>query len=137
MTPRIKCKHTTLKRDCPACQALAEKWNDKLEASGLENIEQEDGNLKLWSSHFFKSRFNATIFSAKEEYYRVAGHFLHDYPFKNRVSREVWKLHSEGMGMKNILPSIKKMRLKVNAKQISELINQFSEMMMTQWQKKI
>lgn len=113
-----------------------EKWETKLEKSGLENIEQPDGNLKLWSGHFFRSRFNATVFDAKEEYYRIAGQFLHDYPFEDKLEKEIWKLHAEGISLRKIVLVLKKRNFKIYKTSASKVVSRFSEMMMTQWQQK-
>jgi hypothetical protein len=80
-------------------------WDEKLQETLGENIEQEDGNLKTWSSYFFTcpARFNHDLYQAKEEYYRLAGQLLNDYPFANEFEREVWRLHSEGVSIFTIL----------------------------------
>ncbi len=81
--------------------ALQKTWEKKLERSGLENIEQPDGNLKVWST-VFVTNYEPVAYQAKEEYYRLAAQMLHEHPFKNAVERFIWEQHSKGTSIRNI-----------------------------------
>jgi len=103
-SPKLKCGHTTLNNNCRDCKSLKNFWDDKLETSGVENIEQEDGNLKTWSSlPFYDPSGNKTeFFRAKEEYYRLAAQFLYEHNFTSRRDELIWKYHSEGISRRKI-----------------------------------
>ena len=55
-------------------QKLQAQWYDKLKKTGFEDAEQSNGALKCWSATKFK---DTSRVKAKEEYFRLAGHFLH------------------------------------------------------------
>jgi hypothetical protein len=80
----------------PEFKELQDLWYKKLADSGFEDIEQPDGNLKFWASHYFRVKYNATKEEGKQEYYRLAGQFLYDHKFKNKLERRIWELHSIG-----------------------------------------
>lgn len=77
---------------------LNKKWQEKLNKTDFKDIEQEDGNLKLWTTHFFKIHYNEILFNAKETYYRMATQFLHEHRFDNQLEQQIWELHCKGMG---------------------------------------
>lgn len=81
---------------------LQAEWYRKLKKSGFDDVEQTDGNLKIWSAHYFQSAYTPDSFTAKETYYRLAGQFLHSHKFKTPHEREVWRLHSEGESIRAI-----------------------------------
>lgn len=81
---------------------LNAKWSKKLEKSGFEDIEYPNGTLKLWTSYFFKTRYKENVYEAKEEYYRLANQFLHDYKFKTALDKKIWKYHASGMSQRLI-----------------------------------
>ncbi len=80
-------------------EELKTHWYAKLAAGGFDDIEAADGRLKRWSNTFAK---NASKFQNKEEYYRMAGRFLHDHKFKNATDKKIWELHSEGLSLDKI-----------------------------------
>ena len=91
-------------------KALQAKWNKKLAKSGFYDIEQEDGNLKSWHSFRFQAAGKDGSGAAKEEYYRLAGQFYHDYAFKNNFEKKVWYLNSEGFSAREIAKKTNKSR---------------------------
>lgn len=110
--------------------ALKKKWDKKLKSDGFEDIEQDDGNLKLWSSHFFKARFNETLFGAKEEYYRLAGQFLHEHIFKEQKTKLIWQLHSEGISIRDIVKALKKRGFKAYKNAVHRVVQDLTEQML-------
>ncbi len=82
-----------------AFKELNAKWREKLENSGFEDIEREDERLHNYSDHLGE---NVEYNQSKEEYYRLAGHFLHDHKFTNDAEKRVWELHSMGWGSRRI-----------------------------------
>lgn len=85
-------------------KALQKKWYGKLEDDGFQDAEREDGALQNWSTQF--SRGNLEFNQSKEEYFRLAGHFLHDHRFANETERRVWELHTNGMSTGKIAKAL-------------------------------
>ncbi len=104
-----KCGHSILQRACGHCIAFKRKWNDTVERSGLQNIEQEDGNLKTWASSAAQKATVGRMEAARgrEEYYRAAGHFLWDYNFERELDRRIWEAHASGISALDISKSLK------------------------------
>ncbi len=111
-------------------KALQKVWEKKLSDSGLENIEQPDGNLKLWTSSFFKVRYNATLFEAKEEYYRMASQFLHDHRFEADAHKKMWELHANGVSMRNIACTLRKKGIATNKDLVNAVIQDLAKVML-------
>lgn len=86
---------------------LKAQWDKKLKESGFEDIEQADGNLKIWHSTIFKNKFYKPRSEAKIEYYRLAGQLLWSYTFKSKNERDVWALHCEGFSRRQIQTKLK------------------------------
>lgn len=108
----MKCGHTIFIKSCLFCKQLKTKWDDKLESSGFEDIEQDDGRLKLWAAHYFKSRFknpsDLEFQKAKEAYYRRASQFLFEHDFTDKRAKRIWELHSKGVSIRSIVIILKK-----------------------------
>jgi len=85
-------------------QKLQAVWYKRLSESGFEDIEDEKGNLKSWSTHNDKASSSLQK-KAKAEYYRLAGQYLYDKDFslfKDGSYRIAWMLHCEGLSHKEI-----------------------------------
>ena len=93
---------------------LQKKWNDKLKASGFEDAEDNNGNLKVWHNHLYTREAAPVKLKAKEEYYRVAGFFLHDYEFETSKERKIWELHSEGKAFRTIGKKVREPKSEVH-----------------------
>ncbi len=120
----------------PEFKALKKKWDAKLVKSGLENIEQEDGNLKKWSNSLYKNESNPVVIQAKEEYYRLAAQMLHDYPFKNGVERYIWEQHSEGLSIRDIVKKLKKSGAKTHKNKVHRVVQTLVKEMIAKCSKK-
>lgn len=108
---------------------LQRLWYDKLEKTGFKEIEQEDGLLKRWSTRVFSDKANGSYYNEKieyyksrEEYYRLAGHFLHDYKFANKKEHRIWELHAEGVSIQAIVEIMTKARFKTSIKRAHQTI---------------
>lgn len=90
---------------------LQDKWYAKLEKEGFEDIEQKDGNLKVWHSQIFQNRrrkrSSPEAWEAKTEYYILAEHFLNLHKFKSKQEQTIWQLHSEGVSYEKIAKRLK------------------------------
>lgn len=125
---------------------LNNKWARKLKKSGFEDIEQPadyksgvpDGQLKSWSSKYFTSpsRFDPVRFECREEYYRLAGQFLHEYTFNNDTEKSMWQLHCEGQTTLSILEILKAKKImfysgkKTNRRNVVETIRRLTNEML-------
>lgn len=96
-------------------QKLQKQWYKKLEKTGFKDAEQEDGNLKVWESSYFSSRYSEGAFSAKEDYYRLAGQFLHSHKFETPKEQRIWSLHAEGKSIRTIAKELKTYPQKIHA----------------------
>lgn len=99
-----------MKHNTKEFKDLQAVWDKKLVASGFEDIEQRDGRLKKSSNTKFGAS-SETAMAAKEEYFRVAGHFLFDYRFANAVERRIWELHCQGEGRPRIVAALRAEKL--------------------------
>lgn len=80
---------------------LTEIYYKKLKDSGFEDIEKNEYLLKTWSTKF-SSKQTLDRYEAKEEYFRLARHFLNDYQFSSELEKAIWTYHSEGLSHRNI-----------------------------------
>lgn len=110
---------------------LQAAWDKKLARSGFQDAEQRDGNLTRWHSYDFCHRYAADKFRAIQEYYEGAGRFLHDYSFKSELDRNIWELHSEGHGIREIV--IRLRSKKVSKWKVHQTIKQLAKEMTLRW----
>lgn len=97
---------------------LQAKWHKKLEKKGFDDAEQADGHLKWWAS----SRGVDTDENGNQlpgnynlEYYRLAGQFLHEYRFKNKIEAYIWELHSDAFSIRKIVKVLKAKNIKTKS----------------------
>lgn len=76
--------------------ALAAEWRRRLAASGFEDIEDADGELKE-PGFVLRQRLRRPLSVGVAEYYRRAGMWTHDAIWPSRLHRRLWELHSEGV----------------------------------------
>lgn len=110
-------------------------WYEKLAKKGFEDIEDSEGRLVVY--HSFQGRSGTglpsdiTANQAKEEYYRLAGHFLHDYTFASTTDRLIWKLHSDGISYRKICEILEQhYNLKTHKSTIHDLITKLAKTML-------
>ncbi len=94
---------------------LQAKWYAKLEKAGFKDIEQDDDNLKQWHSHRFlvSNNYSKDKFDDKENYFRLAGQFLHEHKFQSVLDKKIWEAHSEGLSVREIVKTLKQKNIKV------------------------
>lgn len=98
-------------RNSPQFKKLQKQWYEKLAKEGFEDIEQTDGNLKVWTSHIHRSLqslANPTLREAKETYYRLASQFLHEFVFPDQKTKKIWQMHSDGISYRHIAKELAK-----------------------------
>lgn len=91
-------------------EKLKALWYEKLKKSGFKDIEQDEYNLKIWSTQFTQQK-SINTWQAKESYYNMANKFLHDYTFKSRLDQIIWEYHANGMSVRSIATTLKKARI--------------------------
>jgi transposase-like protein len=90
------------------------KWYKKLENSGFVDIEQDEDNLKKWSSVFTAEvgKHSLELWKIKAEYFQMATNFLEEYKFDNNVEKVIWEYHANGLSIREIADLLKKARVK-------------------------
>ena len=109
---------------------LQKKWYGKLKKAEFKDIERPDGTLELWTCSFFKTRYNETLFSAKEEYYRLASQLLHSHSFQDKKEMLMWQMHSEGISVRNIVKTLKAKKFKVSKDTVHAVIKRLANLML-------
>lgn len=96
----------------PQTKALQKKWYAKLKKEGFEDLEDAREQLIEYHGSRFGSESVQITKNITEEYYRVAGHFLHDWDFKTATEKVIWSLHADGQTVRDIAAVLKKQRRK-------------------------
>lgn len=116
---------------------LQKVWYKKLKKSGFEDIEKDENTLKHWATRVFKESSNGSYYNEKEvyyksreEYYRMAGRFLWDFTFDNKLEHKIWSLHSEGMSIRDIGALIRKTDKKVYDFKVQMILKKLSTLML-------
>jgi hypothetical protein len=110
-------------------------WYKKLEKSGFKDIEQDEDDLKVWSTLFTRKR-TKELKESREAYYYMAQSFLNDYKFANNIERVIWEYHTGGIGIRDIVKTLSKAGVQ-NCKRnktwtiINRLRNSMKKMYMT------
>lgn len=100
-------------------ERLQAEWYTKLRKDGFKDIEDAQGRLKSWtisskaackqwsmkSSTYHEQVITKQV--AREEYFRLAGHFLFDHDFHSPLERDVWAAHALGYGRLKVYRLVK------------------------------
>lgn len=114
---------------------LQAKWYKKLKDSGFEDAEQDPETLKQWTrSKFAPQQNNGAALDvvmaknrSKQEYYRLAGHFLYDFNFTSELHRLIWELHSDGLSHRDISDKLKENGIKKARTQVLDIIHELKK----------
>lgn len=110
---------------------LEQRWYKKLKTSGFDDHENGPGKQDLplvpkksGALYFLrdKERYASGGFEVKQEYYRLAGHFLHEYSFDTDLDFEIWKLHAEGQSVRKTVIILAHKGIKTYKRQVDECI---------------
>lgn len=88
-------------------------WYKQLKQEGFADIERSDkvgkasGRLKTDALKNILQSYTPEQFAVKQDYYRLAGQFLHDYKFKSEKERTIWQMHSDGVSVRDIIKALK------------------------------
>lgn len=111
---------------------LQAKWYGKLKSSGFDDIEQDESRIKNSSNSELQKRGlydDPLRREAREEYYRLAGQFLHEYEFDSKKERVIWEMHSEGTSIQDIVAAMKSRNFKVYKRIVHETIQRLAKEM--------
>lgn len=92
---------------------LESRWYSKLKQSGFKDIERSDrvgkaaGLLVTGPLENILHSYDVNQFNIKEEYYRLAGQFLHEHKFDSKFEKTIWETHSQGISIENIIKALK------------------------------
>lgn len=111
---------------------LQSKWYAKLKRSGFDDIEKSEDALHTYDKRYFNKTYDLPRFLAKQEYYRLAGQFLHEYKDFTPFERKVWELHAEGMSIFDIVSVIRK-KQKTSRDSVHSVIKKFRKEMVKVW----
>lgn len=109
---------------------LKKFWYKKLEKSGFSDCEQDEDNLKIWDGHRIKAKYTPDTFQAKEEYYRMAGNFLNDHTFEDKMDKLIWEFHTEGHSAPEIVRMFKKKKVIITLNRVHKLTKRLADEML-------
>lgn len=99
---------------------LQQRWYKKLKAKGFKDIEKPNSpHLKTWTSYTGADAEAASGFVSepnrvKLEYYDLARKFLQTHTFKSERHRQMFEMHVEGLGYRQIAKRFKVTKFKVS-----------------------
>lgn len=85
-----------------ALKQIQQVWYQKLKEEGFEDIEKSKDNIHRWHCSFFQNKYTPESFTIKQTYYRLASQFLENFMFERELDLEIWRLHSEGVPLREI-----------------------------------
>jgi hypothetical protein len=113
-------------------KSLKSKWYKKLAKSGFEDIEGNEEYFNAsdtFTRHSSRYRDSVQRFEAKQEYYRLAGHFLYDHKFSSTLEKMIWQLHSEGLSIREITKKLQDRNVATHKNKVHETLQQLKTIM--------
>ena len=113
-------------------KVLEDLWYAKLKSDGFEDIEYRSGHVKWDASAKFSeagAEAMAPYYKSKEEYYRLAGHFLHDHVFEDKLDKDIWTMHAEGMSLREISKALKDRGIQKATTQVKLTVHRLRKIM--------
>lgn len=84
-----------------------EIWYKKLKDEGFQDVEQDEYNLKVWSTAFTRKSFLKS-WREKESYYYMATSFLNDYKFETELDKVIWEYHVNALSVRDIADTLRR-----------------------------
>src|SRR5689334_10695761 len=100
--------------ESPKFLKLRDKWYDKLEESGFDDVETRWKGIHLDFPPMYSSGYQLTQAARRaqeagaDEYFRRIASYLHEGTFTNKAERLIWALHVEGWSFSQIGAEIKR-----------------------------
>lgn len=123
---KLLCGHFNLIKGCKHCSSLFAKWNKKLakDLGEIEDYNVPGTPLKAWDNLKFRG-MNQEVLESKRMYFEACSNLLMSYKWDNPIHKEIWKLHSEGLSVREIADTIDKKKLKKS--NIAYIINHYKK----------
>jgi hypothetical protein len=118
--------------DRKSFKALQKEWYTKLKESGFVDIEDSKGGLKIYSQKLAakNSQTMSNRWLATREYYYQAEHFANNYKeFESELHQSIWTYHSGGLGSREIVTALSKVKIKTNRTTVCRIIKYYAEKM--------
>lgn len=109
---------------------LRKIWYAKLAKSGFEDIEQDENNLKEWSSRIINKQYIDPL-QTDAEYYYLATNFLNTYGFESERERIIWEYHANAISCRDIAKLLRKVRIKTTKTAVWLVIKRLRSVMRT------
>lgn len=77
----------------------------------------------------FVLNYRKEVSENKEEYYRMAGHFLHDHKFENPTEKLIWSMHGDGVSIIDIVLYLRSRKIKTYKRKVHETIQKLADEM--------
>ncbi len=117
-------------------KALQIKWEAKLKKAGFKDLERKDrwgrAEERLQTDTMENVANRGTTveeFEATQDYYRIAGQFLHEHKFKTQVEKKIWELHAEGDSIRVIIKKLKHRGITAYKDLVQTTINRLADEM--------
>lgn len=112
-------------------------WYKVLKDDGFEDIEQDEDNLKEWSTRAVRKNEYANTLDSwadKLEYYDLATRFLNEYRFESELERAIWAYHTEGISYRSIARLLRKAKVaKLNKDSVWRIVAELKLTMKTMY----
>lgn len=121
---------------------LQDKWYKKLAEEGFEDIEQDEFYLKRASNlHFLLRSQNKNLdfedvilrVTHREQYFRLAEHFLYEHKFVDALDRIIWEEHANGISHRTTVENLKKSGVKISRTTVLSRINKLKKVMLDKY----
>lgn len=119
---------------------LQKKWYKKLKETksseypnGFNDIERNEDLLKDWALKFGDDRrlgnTSQITRDAKQQYYQLANQFLNEHAFDSNKEKTIWEYHSNGLSIRNIVKTLKKVRIRTHKNAVHAIIAKLRKIM--------
>lgn len=86
-------------------------WYQKLKDDGFNDVEQDEDNLKSWSTKFVREGTPLALIESKTAYYQMATNFLNEYKFESELEKIIWTYHTEAISYRDIATVLKETKV--------------------------
>lgn len=109
-------------------ERVRDHWYKKLENEGFKDIEHHDGSINIglprsvnWSDEELRQ--------ITQDYYCMAYHFLNQYQFEDELERIVWEYHAEGLSVRDIAATLKKVNINTSKDRVWRIVKRLETAM--------
>jgi len=113
-------------------KALTKLWYAKLKKSGFNDIENDKGQLKDWSSRVQRKNEHENLLDSwpgKIAYYDMATTFLNEHSFENNLDKVIWEYHTNGISYRDIVKLLKKVKIEVYLVKVHKIVRRLENIM--------